>query len=271
MASVLSHDRYVLADLHTQRIRAEVHVSRLKPYQGKVPADDEWMVSTPTSGGYWLVHSVVARRFFTLDRADRHLNLENGTKVLQYKVRWVGFDKASDKWLSVQYLDNVKDLLNIFDQHHPFPPEFSNTKLRGQSRAPPLPLPPSLQNSSGARPPPSDLAPLGPLDTESAENTAKATEEDLQTSLNHLPVNTHVRVHYPQEGKSWTGTVIKSWIPRWRTDGKQLAHHVVVRYDEHPFKGEEFQHCVADSQIEVIESRDNKTTRRLARLARQLA
>ena len=275
VASVLSHDRYVLADLRTRRIRTEVHVSRLKPYQGKVPADDEWMVSTPITGGYWPVHSVVARRFFTLDRADRHLNLEKGTKVLQYKVRWVGFDKSSDKWLSVQYLDNIKGLLNIFDQHHPFPPEFNNTKLCGQSRAPPLLPPPSLQNASGTplpeSPPPSGSAPSEPLAIEPVEDIAKSTEEDLQTSLNRLPVNTRVRVHYPQEGKSWTGTVTKSWIPRWRTEGKQLAHHVVVRYDEHPFKGEEFQHCVADSQIEVIESQDNKTTRRLARLARQLA
>ena len=120
IAKALSNDRYLLADLHSRRIRDVVHVSRLVPYYAEVPSDDPaWMTDTAPSGGKWPVLDVVGRRTRVLKRAASDLGLAAGESVLEYKVRWVGFGKDSDTWRPVQTLTDIIELVQGYDNRHP--------------------------------------------------------------------------------------------------------------------------------------------------------
>ena len=105
----------------------------------------------------------------------------------------------------------------------------------------------------------------------------------LEDSLSRLPVNTRVRVHFPRDDTWWTGTITKSWLPKWRVVTKKPAHHVWVEYDD-PRYNEPVEHNVQESIIELecetpILGRakelapidlDGKQRARLLRLKRQL-
>ena len=51
---------------------------------------------------------------------------------------------------------------------------------------------------------------------------------------------------------AWTGTIVKSWLPRWRSVGKKPAHHILVTYDDPAFEGELFEHNVQESVIDIL-------------------
>jgi hypothetical protein len=122
---VLGHNQYVLSNLKTRRIRETVNGSRLLPYYGQVPeTESTWMLKVAPSNGSWPVARVVDRRVTTLERVDNELGLDKGDKVLQYKIRWVGFHHRSDTWRPLQSLGEIMELINEYDQQNPRPPEF---------------------------------------------------------------------------------------------------------------------------------------------------
>ena len=75
---------------------------------------------------------------------------------------------------------------------------------------------------------------------------------DLATSLAKHPVSTRVRVHFPHDKMTWTSTIVKSWLPRWRSADKKPAHHILVTYDDPAFEGELFEHNVQESVIDIL-------------------
>ena len=125
VAKVLPYNEYVLTNLRGRRIRETVSGSRLIPYFGQVPADDPtWMLSVGPDNGKWAVTKLIDRRVLTLDHNDNELGLKRGERVLQYKVRWVGFGRKSDAWRSLQSLGEIMELVNEYDQRDPRPAEF---------------------------------------------------------------------------------------------------------------------------------------------------
>ena len=128
ISKALANDRYILSDLKTRRIREVVHVSRLIPYFNKVAEDEPtWMLKIPPSNGRWPIHGIVDRRVFKLQRADKELGLQRGDPVLQYKVRWMGYDHTWDTWRPLQSLGDIIELVNEYDAINPRPSEFVET------------------------------------------------------------------------------------------------------------------------------------------------
>ena len=135
VSKALSNDRYVLTDLKTRRIRDTVHVSRLLPYFPPVAEDEPtWMLKVPPTNGRWPIHGIVGRRVLTLKKPDGELGLRAGEKVLQYKVRWLGYDRTWDTWRPVQTLADIIELVHEYNSVHPLPAdlcvEFSETLER---------------------------------------------------------------------------------------------------------------------------------------------
>ncbi|MDC0525706.1 hypothetical protein OAO87_01810 [bacterium] len=112
IARRLTHDRYVLTDMHNRRIHNVVHVSRLILYPLPVDDDDPtWMVSDPHTGGKWPVHSIVDRRRprgCTADSTD--------VTDFEYRIRFVGFNKKYDKWLHRRHLTAVTPLITHYEE-----------------------------------------------------------------------------------------------------------------------------------------------------------
>ena len=123
----LPFDEYQLSDRLTRRVSDVVHVSRLQPYFKRHPDANtsQWMNSEGPTGGRWPVHSVTDRKVTTLDRANKELGLSKGDKVLQYKIRYVGFGTQDCRWRPVQYLTDIIELTNEYDKRIPRPPAFS--------------------------------------------------------------------------------------------------------------------------------------------------
>ena len=82
------------------------------------------MLSVGPDNGKWAVTKLIDRRVITLDHNDNELGLKRGERVLQYKVRWVGFGRKSDTWRSLQSLGEIMELVNEYDQGDPRPAEF---------------------------------------------------------------------------------------------------------------------------------------------------
>jgi hypothetical protein len=122
ISKALPNDRYVLSDLKTRRIRDTVHVSRLVPYFPQLPdSEPAWMLKVPPTNGSWPIHSVVGRRVHKLEQPAHDLGLAVGEEVLQYKVRWLGYDRSWDTWRPVQSLASIMELINEYDSLHPPP------------------------------------------------------------------------------------------------------------------------------------------------------
>ena len=305
----LPYDKYVLADSKTRRFKQPIHVSRLVPYFGNKPEEpSKWMIGNAPgdrSGGRWPVHSLVGRRLKTLTKRNDELGLPVGAQVLEYKVRWVGFTQGADQWRAVPYLDNIRELVNEYDQHNPFTPADAPDPQRGLDRPAQTVDGPTEQAqaqrhyrahlNSGTPPPVDSRGSVTPSpkerpreETEVSEPAIESAEDvrrRLHDSLARLPVNTRVRVHFPRDGLSWIGTITKSWLPKWRIATKAPAHHVWVEYDD-PQYTEPFEHNVQESVIEVLEQNtlepvetgdlapldlDGKQRARLLRLQRQLS
>jgi len=294
----MPYDRYLLADYKTRRFRDTIHVSRLIPYFGSEPEESpRWMVNNspgdPT-GGRWPVHSLIGRRTRVLKKRNNDLALPTGAHVLEYKIRWLGFNKDYDSWRAVQYLSGIVELINEYDQHNPFVPDDMPDGLEVVDR-PELPHPEPTEQALSRRhyrahlnagPPPAlseQLAVVKPAVELPKFESIEDLRRKLEDSLSRLPVNTRVRVHFPRDDTWWTGTITKSWLPKWRVATKKPAHHVWVKYDD-PRYTEPVEHNVQESIIELecetpILGRakelapidlDGKQRARLLRLKRQL-
>ena len=264
----LPYDRYLLSDLKTRRIRNSVHVSRLVPYFGRVDCtDSKWRLKNHETGGAWPVQGLVGRRLTKLDKPWRELGLLKGDHVLEYRVRWTGFTRDSDKWRPLQMLGEVMELVNEYDSLHPRPAEF--TEQLDRVDRPAAAVPPASEEAinkkhfrshphAGVKPPVDTREPIPVVDTEKGDGNLpiKRESDDLQrqlaASLAKHPVGTRVRVHFPRDKMAWVGTVVKSWLPRWRSADKKPAHHILVTYDDPAFEGELFEHNVQESVIDVL-------------------
>ena len=309
----LPHDRYELADLGTRRIRSSIHVSRLVPYFGRVEeSDPRWKLTVHETGGSWPVQGIVGRRLSTLVKPISDLGLEKGEQLLEYRVRWTGFGRNSDTWRPLQSLGEIMELVNEYDQRNPrpaamdehlervprpdsaVPPASAEAMKRRHYRSHPHPgeaRPPleSSHNSVPDAPVPELMRTDAPLGEHSIQPAAEL-QQQLAASMARFPVGARVRTKY-RDQTSWDGTVVKSWLPRWRTVGKVPAHHITVSYDDPAFEGELFEHNVQESVIEVLPpvsgegscknrstddgvdttQLDDKKRKRLLRIQRQLA
>ena len=309
----LPHDRYELADLGTRRIRSSIHVSRLVPFFGRVEeSDPRWKLTVHETGGSWPVQGIVGRRLSTLVKPISDLGLEKGEQLLEYRVRWTGFGRNSDTWRPLQSLGEIMELVNEYDQRNPrpaamdehlervprpdsaVPPASAEAMKRRHYRSHPHPgeaRPPleSSHNSVPDAPVPELMRTDAPLDEHSIQPAAEL-QQQLAASMARFPVGARVRTKYKDQ-TSWDGTVVKSWLPRWRTVGKVPAHHITVSYDDPAFEGELFEHNVQESVIEVLPpvsgkgscknrstddgvdttQLDDKKRKRLLRIQRQLA
>lgn len=252
----LPYDRYMLSDFKTRRFRGTLHVSRLLPYFDAEPeTSSRWMGgSSPwdKTGGRWPIQNLVGRRVRTLKKRDDELGLPAGAQLLEYKVRWVGCAQNHDRWREIQHLDGIFELVNEYDRHNPFTPSDAIDNAMKVVDCPEGPLPEPAEEArsrihyqfhSNKGPPPDPSARAIPLPLLSGVNhaathpqnhieSAEELREKLDDSLARLPVKTRVRVHFPRDDTWWTGTITKSWLPRWRIATEKLAHHIWVEYDD---------------------------------------
>ena len=168
------------------------------------------------------------------------------------------------------------------DQPLPTPTDQAQSRRHFRARSNPGP-PPDVESRNSATKTPADTTPL-PLPPMAATEDADDVRRRLHDSLSRLPVKTRVKVHYPRDDTWWTGTITKSWLPRWRLSTKKPAHHVWVEYDD-PRYTEPFEHNVAESVIEPIDHEtaqpanaelapldlDNGRRARMLRLQRKLS
>jgi hypothetical protein len=130
IAKALTNDRYLLTDLKTRRIRDSVHVSRLLPYFESLPEDKpNWMLKVAPENGSWPIYGITGRRVQVVQQADKELGLEKGAEVLEYKVRWLGYDRTWDTWRPVQSLSTIMELIKEYDRSNPRPSELLEAEL----------------------------------------------------------------------------------------------------------------------------------------------
>ena len=188
------------------------------------------------TGGRWPVHSLIGRRTRVLKKRNNDLALPTGANVLEYKIRWLGFNKDYDSWRAVQYLSGIVELINEYDQHNPFVPDDMPDGLEVVDR-PELPHPEPTEQALSRRhyrahlntgPPPAlseQLAVVKPAVEPPKFESIEDSRRKLDDSLSRLPVNTRVRVHFPRDDTWWTGTITKSWLPKWRV-WRQRSQHI---------------------------------------------
>jgi len=213
------------------------------------------------TGGQWPVHSLVGRRARVLKKREDNLGLPVGAQVLEYKVRWLGFERSYDQWRAVQYLDGIIELVKEYDHHNPFEPDDVPSGPVVISR-PGLPHPEPTEEALSRRhyrahlntgPPPALDEQVEIVKPQVQPPKFESTEDlrrRLDDSLSRLPVKTRVRVHYPKEDTWWTGVIVKSWLPKWRMASKEPAHHVWVKYDDTRYP-EPVEHNVQESIIKL--------------------
>ena len=223
----------------------------------------------------------------------------------------MGFAPDSDQWRAVQYLSNIFELINEYDRHNPFTPstQFPMDNWSRPVDRPGQSVPPPSDEAVARRhyrahlntgPPPGPAAQghaasggdvtqspqeelVQPAQQEFTE-TAEDTRRRLQNSLSRLPVNARVRIQQSADGPWLSGTIVKSWLPRWRMAESQPTHRICVEYDGAQGTGHH-EHDVQDVTIEVIGrgadealetpdlaamDLDNKRRKRLRRLQREL-
>ncbi len=98
---VLPHDEYILMDFHNQRMRAPVHVSRTKPYP---PVTNDGEVAPEP--GERFVEKIVGRHLVELD---------DGRRALEYRVRWRGLPPEEDEWFLAEEVPNLAELIRVYD------------------------------------------------------------------------------------------------------------------------------------------------------------
>ena len=219
---------------------------------------------------------------------------------------WVDYLESgewSDTWQKARGDEDRAQLINEYDRDHPFAPKDMTTdglELQWPRTTPPVierpeaAIPEASEEAKGKRHyrAHSNVGPRPQVDGEVQEKeevkrqrqqyTPEVVMEDaddvhrrLSESLARLPVQTRVRVHYGAEDVWHTGTVTKSWLPRWRVASKEPAHHVWVEYDDSSYP-EPFEHTVQNSRIEVLEAEptaeppDDKKRRKMTRLQKEL-
>ena len=300
----LPRDRYVLTDLGSRRIHNVVHVSRLVRFPDQPAAAATWMLAEHAGGGpgggQWPVKAIVGKK--------RMMDKKSNAEVTHYLVRWVGFDRSYDQWRTRDELDSVADLVDLFD-----PP--TADPLAVVPRATDAPQPPVAAEALARRRfvhrPDGSQAPLGgdapevPLGVPSGDVALPTTEVPVARGAelegesatmagptgspaatpaendltDRFPVGSRVRVYYPAEKRSWTGSVIRSRVTKPRTVGKAADRLIDVLYDDPKWQDAVVTHGLSGSVVKLLTPAAATITahvhqgkvRRSARLVRECA
>ena len=238
VARVLPHDRYVINNLRTRRIHNIMHIERLIPVPKYNPETSQWMLSTGPDGGQWPVRSIVDRR------------VKNG--CVEYRVRWLGFPKSWDKWLPIDNLHSILDLVSLYDKRHGFTTPPLETEPRASDDAPPPASAEAVARrhfrhnpSTASSPKTVDVLPTVP------EPDVQQPSQNMQLpdTSDTFPIGTRVDVEFPREGRSWTGTVVKSRVYRPRTLAALPERIITVVWDDPAYSGEECEVGLTNSIV----------------------
>ena len=238
VARVLPHDRYVINNLRTRRIHNIMHIERLIPVPKYAPETSQWMLSVGPDGGKWPVRSIVDRR------------VKDG--CIEYRVRWLGFPKSWDKWLSPEYLHSILDLVSLYDKRHGVTTPPLEVEPRASDSAPPPASPAAVARGHfryGSTPAPIPT-PVEPL-TSVPETDVQQPSQNVQLpdTSDVFPIGTRVDVEFPREGRSWTGTVVKSRVYRPRTLAALPERIITVVWDDPAYAGEECEVGLTNSIV----------------------
>ena len=125
----LPNDNYLLSGKGANRFRTPIHVDRLLHYLEE--RSDEAACRSP-------VEAIVAHRVRSADDA----------RVVEYRVRWLGFAKSYDRWLSADYLTTVPHIVEAYCSRHQLPFNATPSEFVVPP-ATPVSLPPSPLAASG--------------------------------------------------------------------------------------------------------------------------
>ncbi|KAL1527796.1 hypothetical protein AB1Y20_009179 [Prymnesium parvum] len=98
----LPNDNYLLSGKGANRFRTPIHVDRLLPFLEE--RSDEAACRSP-------VEAIVSYRVRSVD----------DVRVVEYRVRWSGFAKSYDRWLSADYLTTIPHLVEAYCARHQLP------------------------------------------------------------------------------------------------------------------------------------------------------
>ena len=172
-------------------------------------------------------------------------------KVVEYRVRWLGFSSTYDSWRARSTLTSIQPLLDAYDAKRPLPREFGEPPALAPLDPPAVPPSPPLRLQGRFR-----FHPSPP--------TGVSTSAPPAPSFilhDKFPVGTRVEVRARRARENWVlghwypGVVTKSWlyVPRNNVDGSLVNWHILVQYDEPRFHKQgvavPYEHVVSDWDI----------------------
>ncbi|KAL3909916.1 MAG: hypothetical protein SGPRY_009253, partial [Prymnesium sp.] len=122
ICKVLSNDNYLVRGPGARRFRTPIHVERLIPFLGE---------QTAAAATRNPVEAVISHR---------SKGSSEGSQSLEYRIRWLGFNKSYDSWNSVEYLSGIPHLLQAYHNKHGLPPVQDPTLSTEEVSSPLLPL-----------------------------------------------------------------------------------------------------------------------------------
>ena len=244
VVQVLPHNRYSLEATDTCRpLQEPVTGRRLLPYHPRPPS----LPAPHRLDDLYAVESLIDRRVVKVSAKLRALASSPDSKIVEYRVRWLGFGSSYDSWRARSTLTSIQPLLEAYDAKRPLPREFGDPPALAPHGPPTVsPAPPlRLQGRFRFHPSPSTGVPTSP-----------------PSSLilhDKFPVGTRVEVRARRARENWVlghwypGVVTKSWlyVPRNNVDGSLVNWHILVQYDEprSHTQGVAYEHVVSDWDI----------------------
>ena len=248
VVQVLPHNRYSLESLDTSRpLQEPVTGRRCLPYHPKPPPAP----APHLLDDLYAVESLIDRRVVKVSAQLRPLASSPDAKVVEYRVRWLGFSSTYDSWRARSTLTSIQPLLDAYDAKRPLPREFGEPPALAPLDPPTVPPAPPLRLQGRFRFHPSP--PTG----------VSTSSPPPPTFILHdkFPVGTRVEVRARRSRENWIlghwypGVVTKSWlyVPRDNVDGSLVNWHILVQYDEPRFHKQgvavPYEHVVSDWDI----------------------
>ena len=219
----LPSGNYTLADLHTRRIKNSFNVERLIRFPTRRT------IAQCELSDWYPVECIVGRRVSSKDAS-----------ILQYRIKWNGFDSSYSVWLDSEYLADIAPLLADYNVKYPLPSTFQPEPLERESRD--AVTTPAVEAAARARhhfrhthgqtsisQPPSvvpedpssapsflpDCIPELPPPSDITETTP--SPESTPLLFDQLATGTRVEVFLAdasrQLGRSWKSTGFDVWLP----------------------------------------------------------
>ena len=114
--SVLGRGNVKLTNMGNRRIKEVVNTKRLTRYYRRPTPTAAEEESKPRLDRLWAVQGIVGHRITTAQ--DTQLGVPAGQRDIEYRVRFVRFDKGYDKWLRAPYLTTVWELVAAYQKHN---------------------------------------------------------------------------------------------------------------------------------------------------------